>query len=334
ITSAERLKNMIQGFRELSQDPAEGAPFDLHSLLDAAELRNTVDPSVLLRVRLSAEPWLVPGPRENIHRVILNLVVNANDAMNGRDGSLRVETDRVVLSVEDLRQLASFSPGILHWRGGNFMRLRVQDSGTGIPPEHLSRIFEPYFSTKAKDGKSGHGGLGLALTQKLVQDAGGFLTVETSPSGTTFDVYLPQADRISSRPPPALAATLSQIRGMPILIVSPDQAFRERIGSSLTNRGFHQVHFAQNIAEAQVLAQTKELGALLTEPRFPDEEHQGIDLMEALRRQHPQMAAIIWSALDPNRYASRLGKSGTFLSRDTTPEVLGSVLEDLMTRQN
>ncbi|HKY64678.1 MAG TPA: PAS domain S-box protein [bacterium] len=334
LSSAERLKNMIGGFRELSQDPAQGPPFDLHSLLDAAELRNTVGTNVHLRVRLSAEPWLIPGPRENIHRVILNLVVNANDAMEGRNGSLRIETDRVVLSVEDLRQLTSFSPGILHWRGGNFMRVRVQDNGPGIPPEHMSRIFEPYFSTKTKDGKSGHGGLGLALTQKLVQDAGGFLTVETSPNGTTFDVYLPQADRISSRPPAVVSPALSQARGKAILIVSPDQAFRETIGVSLTNRGFSQVLYAQNLAEAQALARSSgELGALLTESRFPD-EGQGFDLMKDLRRQQPQLATIIWSGLDPSRYADRLGPSGTFLSRDTSSEIMGGVLEDLMTRSH
>lgn len=325
--AAQRIRDMTAGFRELGADPEVGPAFDLHSILQPAGIRAMLGDGVHLTTRFTSEPWLVPGPRKNIHRVVQNLVVNARDAMSGRPGFLRVETDRVVLGSEDLRRLAA--PNTVNRELRNFTRLRVQDNGGGISPENLRRIFEPYFSTKSKNESTGHGGLGLAITQKLVQDAGGFITVETAlGAGTTFDVYLPQADLPVSAEAQRL---LLEVRGKSLLLVSQDMAFREGIERDLRSRGFTQVFHAGDIEQAQEIAQSQShLGALLTDFRIGDQF--GVKLLRSLRARQPILPAILWTELDPSMISTTVAPFGAAMDRNVPANQLGTTLEDLMLR--
>jgi signal transduction histidine kinase len=124
-----------------------------------------------------AEVRVIPG---KIEQVVLNLILNARSAMHGRRGRLTV----TVAPDHD-----------------NFVALKVQDTGCGIPPEHLEKIFDPFFTTRPRSGSNGSGngqrsgaGLGLPVARDLVRQAGGDMRVESSPGvGTTFTVLLPVA---------------------------------------------------------------------------------------------------------------------------------------------
>ena len=135
-----------------------------------------------LRCEFAAEPALVHGDANQIEQILLNLVVNARDAMpNGGAIAIGVQP-REVAAAEAVRR----GPP---WRAGAFVCLSVTDAGTGIPPEILPRLFEPFFTTKAK----GQGtGLGLSTVYGIVQQHGGWVDVDSRPGrGSTFTVYLP-----------------------------------------------------------------------------------------------------------------------------------------------
>lgn len=201
--NANLILSAIESFRRLSTEPEVGPPFDLNSLLEPADLRGMLGEGSNMIVRRAPGAAMVPGPRSHIADALQNLIVNARDAMQGRERRLlQVEASVVDLSPEALAALQSLSPGPLPTAGGRYLRLSVSDTGTGIEPASRNRIFEAYYSTKstAQVG-AGNRGLGLAMTYKHVKDAGGFLTVESQVGeGTTFHLYLPNVAAPRSEP--------------------------------------------------------------------------------------------------------------------------------------
>jgi len=130
---------------------------------------------IILHRELGAAPDLVRGDGYQLEQVFLNLFFNALDAM-GPNGRLTIATDIVPAGQSELQGIPA-------------LRVRVQDSGVGIPPENLARLFEPFFTTKATGT-----GLGLAITRRIVQEHRGLITVDSQPGqGATFSVLLPVA---------------------------------------------------------------------------------------------------------------------------------------------
>ena len=129
------------------------------------------------------------GDATQLHQVLLNLCVNARDAMP-HGGTLTLEAE----SQEVDAMYASSAPEA---KPGQYVVLRVRDTGTGIPPEILDRIFEPFFSTKSPDKGTG---MGLSTVMGIVKGHGGFLKVDSEPGqGSTFAAYLPAPVRAVTR---------------------------------------------------------------------------------------------------------------------------------------
>jgi len=147
-------------------------------------VRVSLPGGIELGARLSARKAAVIADPTHIHQLIMNLCRNAEHAMSA-GGRLTVALD-----VIDANEDASLSHGLLP--AGRYIRLRVEDTGCGMPPEVAARIFEPFFTTR----ESGTGtGLGLALVQGIVTDLGGAIDVASQPGqGSTFDIYLPRSD--------------------------------------------------------------------------------------------------------------------------------------------
>lgn len=137
---------------------------------------------VVFEADLQAGGW-VQASMEDVSRVMMNLIHNAFDAQSDR-GCVQVQSRDVVLSTGH-RGYEIIPPG-------SYCRVRVQDTGCGIPSDLLGRIFEPFVSTKSATGNGS--GLGLSVVYSLVKDMGGYLDLESSPAGTTFDLYLPHAE--------------------------------------------------------------------------------------------------------------------------------------------
>jgi len=137
--------------------------------------------SIRLTMSLASDVHPIKGDPIQIEQVLMNLILNARDAMP-RGGDLRIETANVDA---DTMYVASQVEAIR----GPYVRVTVQDTGTGISPESLDRIFEPFFSTKFPDKGTG---LGLSIVHGIVKQAGGHITVESTPDvGTSFSLFFP-----------------------------------------------------------------------------------------------------------------------------------------------
>ena len=159
-------------------------PLDLNACIKEtmALVRSTIGPHIEVQVRCATDAWLVEADPGQMSQVLMNLCLNARDAMLG-GGRLVVETGNVMLSVPD----ADAHPRRC---SGEFVRLGVRDTGHGIPPDIRSRIFEPFFTTK----EPGRGtGLGLTLVFDIIQKHRGWIECCSAVNeGTCFDIYLPR----------------------------------------------------------------------------------------------------------------------------------------------
>ncbi len=180
--SAAELTTKLLAFGRKSQLIKRST--DLHKLIHDTLLilNRTLDKKVCLSLSLNAEPALIWSDAAAIQNSIINIAINAAHAMKG-GGDLTIETAGVSLSEEECRR-SSFD-----LKPGDYIKLTIADTGTGIPPEYLSRIFEPFFTTKEKDKGTG---LGLASVYGTVLDHKGSITVHSTPGqGTSFTLLLP-----------------------------------------------------------------------------------------------------------------------------------------------
>ena len=162
-------------------------------------LRSTIPTTIDIRQNISTESDLVRADATQIDQVILNLCVNAAYAMSDKGGTLEIGLEGIELGEKGATRYHELEPG-------RYVRLRVRDTGHGIKPEVMERIFDPYFTTK---GVGEGTGMGLSLVHGIVKSHGGAVTVDSTPGkGATFDVFLPvvegapapKADRVDETP--------------------------------------------------------------------------------------------------------------------------------------
>ncbi|MGE5569708.1 MAG: ATP-binding protein [Rhodospirillales bacterium] len=213
--AGERAASLTQQLLAFSRKQMiEPKPIDLNAVVAESEkmLRRLVGEDIEFVTTLSASPGAVMADPGQIHQILMNLAVNARDAMpNG--GVLHVDTASVDLSEEEAAGCQDAAPGA-------YVRLSVRDSGVGMDNETLQRIFEPFFTTK----KQGEGtGLGLSVVYGIVRQSGGWIHVSSElGKGTVFDIYLPRLDAavLETAAPKNSAENL---RGSECVLVVEDQ---------------------------------------------------------------------------------------------------------------
>ncbi len=205
-------------------------------------VRETFPKNIAVESFLPPDLWAVRGNPTQLHQVLLNLCVNARDAMPS-GGKLSLVADNATL---DAAEAAQFPEGA----AGEFVSLSVSDTGTGMPPEVRAKIFEPFFTTK---GEGRGTGIGLATVLRIVKAHGGFLRVESEPdAGTSFEVYLPRATAAAAVEITPEVRNLPRGNGELVLLADDEQAIRNLIESELTTFGYRVVS-AANGAEAVAL---------------------------------------------------------------------------------
>ncbi|HEX5036501.1 MAG TPA: ATP-binding protein [bacterium] len=181
------LFNLLVAISEQRKEPQSARPMLFHDELNSQLITAIMGKGIKVAFRLDPDPWNIPGPAIEIWQVGLNLMFNAKDAMDDV-GSLAIKTEKKVLSEEDIRKIdASLIRPTPH--AGEYMAVHVEDSGPGIPPQVLPRIFDLAYSDK------GSSGLGLAMVHEIVEKMGGFIAVK-SPArdslGAAFSIYFPR----------------------------------------------------------------------------------------------------------------------------------------------
>ncbi len=189
LVAGLRARDLVQQILAFSrQEERELRPLQVAPLVKEALklLRSSLPSTIEIRQQVAANLDNVLADATQIHRIIINLCTNAAHAMEESGGLLSVALDQVTLSDQDVR----LHPGL---RPGAYIRLSVQDTGRGIAPEHLTKIFDPYFTTKRK-GKGT--GLGLSVVHGIVSHYGGAIFAYSEPGrGTIFNAYIPAVKR-------------------------------------------------------------------------------------------------------------------------------------------
>ncbi len=242
-------------------------------------MRETFPKDIRVETSTAADLWLVFGDPTQIHQVLLNLCVNARDAMPS-GGRLR-------LKVRNLEVDAHYAAIVSELKPGRYVLVEVQDDGTGIPPEIVDRIFDPFFTTK---GVGKGTGLGLSTVLGIVKSHGGAVQVNTEPGkGTTFSVYLPAAPEEAVEGGGASALELLPHGNGEVILVVDDEATIRGAAKTVLNAHGYQVLTASDGTEALAIfaAQAGRIAAVITDLMMPFMD--GIALIRALRKMQPNV---------------------------------------------
>jgi CheY-like chemotaxis protein len=294
---------------------------DLRALVRDFEkmLKRVIGDDIALCIVEAGEPCSVRVDPVQMEQVILNLAINARDAMP-RGGRLSIETRVTTLSPEYVYAHPDA-------KLGKHVELSVTDEGTGMDPDTLRRIFEPFFTTKAE----GRGtGLGLSTVYGIVHQSGGSLAVESElDKGSTFRVYLPFALGTSARPS---SGSRPAVRGTETVLLVEDEPEVRRI-CALTLRAL-----GYAVLEAEDAEHALKLGAageprfdvMLTDVVMPGMS--GVALFERLRLFRPGLKVLFMSGYTDRQIvdASKLNESAAFMNKPFTPDTLGKQLRQLL----
>jgi len=274
------------------RDVTQPEPLDLNLVIaEISELLSTaVGGHVDVRIDPAADLPAIRADRGQIGQALLNLAVNARDAI-AQNGTLRIGTDLSEFGVDDARLRPGVSPG-------RYVTLTVSDTGVGMSEEVAARIFEPFFTTKSV-GKGT--GLGLSTVQAIVTEAAGIVTVESEEgAGTTFRLYFPAIDLAVGTPDAVPDDRPGQTT---ILVVDDEPALLEVTGRILRKNGYTTLQ-ARTYEQALSLASSRDFQLLLTDSMMPGMT--GATLAELVTEMKPgtrvlHMSGYTTGVLDPQR---------------------------------
>ncbi len=300
-SSARRGASMVQQLLTFAKG-VDGKRVPLRPQSAVAEIERIARSTFPKNIRFTFESDpavpMVLGDATQLHQVLLNLCVNARDAMSG-GGDLRVAVSRRVLTRAEVRHEGEGVPG-------EYVQFRVEDTGHGIPSELIERIFEPFFSTKSVDQGTG---LGLSTAVGIVRSHGGFLRVQSEPGkGSAFTVMLPvhlQPERAPEAPTPRPAEGLRGA-GELILVVDDEPAVRDVFRQILTAIGFRVRTAADGRGALEILGdESNQVAGVITDLHMPVMD--GIELAREIRRQRPDLPIVLASGFaqkaDPQVFA-------------------------------
>ena len=287
VAVAERATDLTGQLLTYSgRERLETVPQNVNQLVteNLSLLEMSVPRSVTLQASLASDIPDVEADPGQIQQVIMNLIMNAAEAYEGRPGTVRVETDTVTITEESRRMTLSGLP----LDAGEYVCLMVQDWGAGMNPETMERIFDPFFTTKFT-GR----GLGLAAVQGIVRSHNGSIRVESQlGEGTTFRVLLPAAGRPAPKPPTEGPANLKEATGK-LLVVEDDPVIREALEELLDLQGFSVLLAEHGRAGVQLFQEHRDVNLVLLDLTMPIMS--GSEAFGEIRRLRPDVPVILLS---------------------------------------
>jgi signal transduction histidine kinase/ActR/RegA family two-component response regulator len=235
---------------------------------------------IVVRTRFAADPWPIKVDPNQLENAILNLAVNARDAMEG-EGELTIAVDNAVLRDGKVGTLPA----------GDYVRIAVSDTGAGMPPDVVERVFEPFFTTKPV-GKGT--GLGLSQIFGFARQSGGDVAIASKVGhGTTVSLYLPRSTETAETAQNAAAPSESAAAPLPgttILVVEDDPRVSRSTVAALEELGYRPVACAGGRDALDMLAREKGVDLLLTDVMMP--EMSGTELVREATRLYPWIAVL------------------------------------------
>jgi CheY-like chemotaxis protein len=284
-------------------------------------VRDTFPKSITVQVSAPEETWNLQGDHTQLHQVLLNLCVNARDAMPS-GGKLQLAASNTQIDPQFAAMHADAQPG-------PYVVLEVADNGAGMEPEVIEKIFEPFFTTKA----IGMGtGLGLSTTLAITRSHGGFITVKSNlGQGTKFRVHLPaDLDRSDAHAGERLDE-FPRGHGECVLIVDDEASVRSITSQTLEAFGYRVITAVDGAEAVAKYAQLgKDIGAVLTDMMMPVMD--GGSTIRAISRLNPAVKIIAASGLSSKAAEAEAAGEGVkfFLAKPYTASALLMALRDLL----
>ncbi len=314
--SAQRGAAMVKQILTFARG-AEGerAPVQLKYLISDLEkiCRDTFPPSIAVRRNVAGDLKSVMGDATQLYQVLLNLCVNARDAMP-RGGKLSIEANTIELD----EQFCQMHPSA---KCGPHVVVTVGDTGTGMEPHVIEKIFDPFFTTK----EIGRGtGLGLSTVLGIVKSHGGWVTVYSEVGkGSQFKVYLPALVAQTSPPEPREKTELLVGHGELVLVVDDERAIREITRETLQANGYRVLMACDGTEAVEACARSgTDIDLVITDMVMPFMD--GPATIRALSKMNPDLKIIAVSGMADNAKAAEVagGANLTFLSKPFTAEKL------------
>jgi two-component system cell cycle sensor histidine kinase/response regulator CckA len=307
---------------------------DVHILL-----KRLIGEKVTLEMTHGRDLWPVKVDVSQFEQVIVNLAVNARDAMPD-GGKLTLRTSNIATA-----DCAKF--GYKGMPAADYVLVEVNDSGGGIPPDLLEKIFEPFFTTK-EVGKGT--GLGLSTVYGIVKQTGGFVYADSKPGDTTFRIFLPrhvpgaeeQVLQLPDAEAPAIAGAMSAADTMAkaagadltgqgtILLVEDEEGLRALNARGLSSRGYTVLEAGNGVEAIEVLDKQGKVDLVVSDVVMP--EMDGPTLLKELRRRNPELKMIFVSGYAQDAFEKSLpeGEKFNFLPKPFTLKQLVAAVKETM----
>ncbi len=276
--------------------------------------------SIEIRISISKDTWIISGNATQLHQVLMNLCVNARDAMS--NGGI------LYISAENFLVDESCTKMNTEARIGPYVVITVSDTGTGIPPGILDRIFEPFFTTKEPDKGTG---LGLSTVLAIVKSHRGFIRVHSEVGkGTTFKIYLPAIKTVETQKVEEQQHELPSGHGELILVIDDETQIRESTRVMLETYGYRVITANDGAEAIAVYAQSvEEIKVVLMDMMMPIMD--GHASIRVLRKIIPQIKIIVVSGLaEKDRLKNVADYTNAFLPKPYTAERLLETIHEVL----
>jgi two-component system cell cycle sensor histidine kinase/response regulator CckA len=318
---ADIVRQVLSFARGMEGERIEVQPKHLLNELENI-IKDTFPKDIRLHFSVPNDIWTIIGDPTQVHQVLLNLSLNARDAMpNG--GNLSVSAENSVLDEQYAAMHTQVKPG-------HYVKIKVTDSGTGIPPKLIEKIFEPFFTTKELSKGTG---LGLSTVMAIVKSHGGIINVYSEPGkGTSFSIYVPAVEMSTE----ALKEQLDRVNmpkgnGETILIVDDEASILSITGQTLEAYGYRVLTATDGADALGIYVQHRDLIAVvLTDMMMPVMD--GAAMVHALKRINPTIKIIAASGLNAEGEVNKATSGGIrhFLIKPYTAEVLLHTLRTII----
>lgn len=280
-------------------------------------IQETFPKSIEFNTKIASDLWTVCGDVTQLHQMLLNLCVNARDAMP-EGGTLRISAVNLFID-------HNYAKMNLDARLGPYIAITVADTGIGIPPEILDRIFEPFFTTKQQSQGTG---LGLSSVIGIIKSHGGFIRVSSDVGkGTQFQVFLPALEALAT--PQVENPELPRGSGELILIVDDEASIIEISKTSLETYDYRAIAARNGLDAIALYAKHQtEISVVLIDMMMPSMD--GLTLIRQLQHMNPQVNIITMSGLLSNEKVGETVGVKAFLSKPFTIKELLSTIQDIL----
>ena len=284
--AAERAENLTRQLLIFSRkQPTTISALNLNTKVEniLSILKRIIGENITIKTDLEPKIRPIRADRVNVEQVIMNLVINARDALP-KGGIISIKTDNVVVSGGDSLRAATLGAGA-------YVRITIEDDGVGINSDVIKRIFEPFFTTKGAHGT----GLGLAVVHSIVKELRGWIDVESKPgAGSRFEIYLPAAESEVSVEPKEKSSPEAPGKGERVLVVEDEKLLRKSVSVVLSRNGY-KVFEASSAKEAAALFEKEKGQFNLVFSDMVLHDMDGIRLVDGLKAANPAFKVLITS---------------------------------------